>query len=100
MKTIRAITTVGTSMFTNYMDSKVEDSFECNNEEHESISDLFEELDSMNYEQYDDETNCINRMKNILNNYWIKGISKCEGEWEFKTDEYNFDASADRKSVV
>lgn len=99
MKTIRAITTVGTSMFTNYMDSKVEDSFECNNEEHESISDLFEELDSMNYEQYDDETNCINRMKNILNNYWIKGISKCEGEWEFKTDEYNFDASAEIKSL-
>ena len=96
MKTIRVITTVGTSMFTNYMDSKVEKAFECN-KNYESIKKDFDKVD-MSLEQYDEKVDRINNMKNILNNYWIKGISKYEGEWEFKADEYNFDASAEIKS--
>ena len=59
MKTIRVITTVGTSMFTNYMDSKVEKAFKDNNEDYESIKKDFDKVD-MSFEQYDEKPDRIN----------------------------------------
>lgn len=85
MKTI--ITTVGTSLFENYMNSEVEDRFEDEDLSYTDISDAFKELKDNRGEAREYNKNGSNEkwIRNTIKDKWLKGITKDENsEWNFR----------------
>lgn len=92
----RVITTVGTSLITNYCDEEVR-----NVEGYVSILQDLEELESLNANIVLEGKNfVVRKLEKRLNDYWIKGLRKDkEGNW-CKADEYNKDCCAEIKTLL
>ncbi len=95
----RVITTVGTSLITNYRNIKEE-----NIDGYVEINDdLLNRLDELTVQDVREEIDgVVTDIKEILNEFWIKGMSKDkDGKW-YKTDEneYNEDCCAEIKTLL
>lgn len=95
----RVITTVGTSLITNYQNIKI-----INSKGYPVIKeDTLKRLDKLTLEQVKMESeNVVKDLKNILDNWWIKGIRKVEERiWEKVNDNnYNVDCCAEIKTLL
>lgn len=97
---MKIITTVGTSLFTNYTKGEVKDSFI--NDDYQDIGDALKELEKVPSSEYSDQRYYpqIRTIKSVIETKWIKGIVKKNDYWEIKEGEFNLDASAEIKSLV
>jgi len=97
---IKIITTVGTSLFTNYTKNEVEDSFSKGY--YQNISNELKELEKHPSSDYGSQklNRTITLVKEVIKNKWLKGIIKKDGEWEVKENGLNQDASAEIKSLL
>jgi len=103
MKTI--ITTVGTSLFDNYMREEIQnDLFAANSETYKSIKDHFKRLrDNTNSaSEYSDDINQpdIKHLKETINDFWLHGITKKDKQWVFDDEVLNEYASAEIESIL
>lgn len=93
----RIITTVGTSLITNYRDKEVSEIVDDG-----SITDIeLDRLDKLTPKEVlegNDQT--VNKIQKKLNGLWIKGLSKDEdGNWDL-VDAYNKDCCAEIKTLL
>lgn len=97
---IKIITTVGTSLFTNYCKSEVRDSFI--NDDYQDISDSLKELEKLPSSDYNNQKYqfTIEKVKSVTENKWITGLFKQNNDWEIKDGELNLNASAEIKSLI
>ncbi|MCX7874627.1 MAG: hypothetical protein N2321_00510 [Melioribacteraceae bacterium] len=98
--TKKIITTVGTSLFTNYTKGEVRDSFI--NDDYQDINDLLKELENLTSSEYNNPKfqRTIRNIKAVIENKWLKGLIKTDDGWEIKEEEFNLDASAEIKSLL
>lgn len=103
MKTI--ITTVGTSLFENYMREEIQnDLFIANNEAYQSIRDHHKRLrdntqSAGEYTEANHQTD-IKHIKETINDFWFPSITKRNKQWAFETDTLNEYASAEIESIL
>lgn len=101
MKTI--ITTVGASLFENYMRSEVEEYFgiEGRESDYKNILQEYNTLkDQRNLaEEYDPNGTEEKKIKEAITSVWLKGITKNNKAWEFKEGINNY-ASAEIESIL
>lgn len=92
----RVITTVGTSLITNYCDEEVR-----NLEGYVSIKQDLDRLEKLNKDiVFEGKNLIVRKLEKKLSDYWIKGLKKdAEGNW-YKTDEYNEDCCAEIKTLL
>jgi putative CRISPR-associated protein (TIGR02619 family) len=97
---IKIITTVGTSLFTNYTKNEVRDSFL--NDDYQNISDELKKLEKLSSSDYNNQKSgrTIDKVKSVIENKWLKGLIKKDDEWEIKENALNQDASAEIKSIL
>jgi len=100
----RIITTVGTSLFTNYMREDVHNTFDAKPEaQYESIKEHFDKL-FLQPAAANPESRFERRMKNIntiIKNKWLSGIKRTgREEWQFEMGTANENASAEIKSIL
>lgn len=97
---IKIITTVGTSLFTNYTKGEVKDSFY--NDDYQDISELLNELELLPSNEYYNQKyqRIIRGIKAVIENKWLKGIVKKKNEWELEEGKLNSSASAEIKSLM
>jgi len=96
------ITTVGTSLITNYMKPEVHDSLKGN---YTCIQKAFEKIEKVSESKYDEQEYKINitKIQDAISNKWIKGIKwvKEDDCWEIdETQTINCDASAEISSLL
>jgi putative CRISPR-associated protein (TIGR02619 family) len=97
MKTI--ITTVGTSLFENYMGSEVIDLLDGKG--YSDISDCFKELKEKRNSASEYEENGSNEklIRNAIKEKWLKGVTKnSDNDWDF--GDLNEYASAEIESII
>lgn len=97
------ITTVGTSLFENYMSSEVRTYFREQDVNHEDISKALKNLRDKNASEYDAKcTEIADKIEPHIKNLWLKGISKKKKEWFFTDDEEQLNeyASAEIESII
>lgn len=82
----RIITTVGTSLFTNYMKKEVRESSEFKTD-YEGIDTQFDDLDKHSYHGNDKNNYSVNwdKIKEIIKNYWIKNENRTNASAEIKS---------------
>lgn len=92
----RIITTVGTSLITNYMN--IEPKYPNG---YVNINDMWRELNELTVKDVELEyEEVVNDIKKVLTNYWIKGLrKKQDGSW-YESDEYNEDCCAEIKTLL
>ncbi len=95
------ITTVGTSLFTNYRKSDVKEGFNKSNKRYFGVDDsTFEKLllkPAFEYKHFHRE---LNEIKSIIKDNWFKGIIRTKDKkWILKEHSYNTFASAEIKSL-
>ncbi len=97
MKTI--ITTVGTSLFENYNNKKVEDVLGKN--KYTPIHTEYEELrdNRKNASEYDNEGGEEEKITKTINNLWLKGITKKDKKWTLQ-EGLNKYACAEIESIL
>ncbi|WP_434565324.1 hypothetical protein PQ689_04980 [Thermoanaerobacterium thermosaccharolyticum] len=94
----KVLTTVGTSIFTNYMSDDVCKAYD---KDYEGIKTEFRQLEKESCNEYEKNTRYINKIKNIICNLWLKGIHKNSNkEWEVCDNELNIDSCAEIKSII
>jgi len=96
------ITTVGTSLITNYMKPEVHHSLEGN---YTNIQEAFENIEKVSESKYDEQEYKINitKIQDAISNKWIKGIKwvKEDDCWEIdEAQTINRDASAEISSLL
>lgn len=98
---MKVITTVGISLFTDYMKKDVMDVFQKN--EYEYIGEKINDLENKPFNTYNLERfkPKIEYIKKIIIDNWLKGIIKnSDGKWEINKDcKMNKDASSEIKSI-
>lgn len=101
MKTI--ITTVGTSLFENYMREEVEkDLFENNGQNYQSIKDHYKRLrdNTLSANEYNENNTDIKYIKKTIGDFWLNGITKKYKKWAFEDDAPNEYACAEIESIL
>lgn len=95
----KIITTVGTSLFTNYMMPEIQDCLE----DYIGIEEEFEKLKYIPVKSYNDHKyrNYKKKLEKTICEKWLKGIEKINGNWQ-ATDlgKFNHDASAEITSLI
>jgi CRISPR/Cas system-associated protein Csm6 len=97
------ITTVGTSLFENYMSSEAKTLFRENDENHTDISQALKNLRDKDASEYNaGATEVCDKIKPSIENLWLKGISKKKKDWIFtdNAEELNEYASAEIESIL
>lgn len=98
------ITTVGTSLFENYMSSEVKILFRNEDEKHEDISQALKILRDRNASEFENDNiqTAIAKIKPFIENLWLKGISKNQKGWYFPEEETTLNeyASAEIESIL
>ena len=102
----KIITTVGTSLFTNYISEDVNLLMEVETNKKskasKEVKSAIKKLEKRSANEYKDEQLLphIKKIKEEISKKWLKGFGKKDGEWE-KTDEeqLNFFASAEITSL-
>lgn len=100
----RIITTVGTSLFTNYMREDVYKTFGANpGAQYESIKENFDEL-FLQQAKSNAEPKYKNRcqkIESLIKKHWLIGIKRTGREqWQFESGTANENASAEIKSIL
>lgn len=90
------ITSVGTSLFTNYMDKDIRRILDTT----ENIEEEFGYLKNKDSSEYLNNRYYIKKIKKVLTNNWIVGIHKIDNEWTVEKEISNCDASAEIKSLI
>ncbi len=94
----KIITTVGASLFTNYMDIDVKSTFGEKN--YKDIRDDINNLKNQGVSNYDNFKYEIKELKETIENLWLKGIMKSQGNWVLTEKSFiNFHASAEISSI-
>lgn len=98
------ITTVGTSLFSNYMKPDVADVLEIGNKhsENDFVKKTYEQLMFKPASKFDENERAIKYIKKILEENWFKGIIRDESNnWILGEDtDFNTYASAEIKSLL
>lgn len=98
MKTI--ITTVGTSLFENYMNSEVRNLFNNEKEEYEDISGVVQTLKDRNIASaYNSKGVEEVKIKNSIKGLWLKDITRKKRKWIFEKGNNKY-ASAELESIL
>jgi len=101
----KIITTVGTSLFTNYQKSEIKNILGQN---YESIDTELERLEKVDVANYNNQRYMgdINKIQRTITNKWLRNIVKKENKWEISINDtpenntLNIDASAEIKSLL
>ncbi|MBZ0181539.1 MAG: hypothetical protein K8F60_03720 [Melioribacteraceae bacterium] len=97
--TLKIITTVGTSIFTNYQKNEIK---KVLGDSYESIDGVLEKFEKLPAYEYQNQKNYgdLNKIKNEIINKWLVGITKNNEEWELEKDSINIYASAEISSLI
>jgi len=91
------ITTVGTSIFMNYMKEEVRDLL---GDDYTPIDVEFEAIENESVAKYDNFEPYIKEIKKTIKTYWLFGIKKDDNEWVLDENAFNDNASAEIKSLL
>ncbi len=98
---IQIVSTVGTSLFTNYMRKDVKNGFDIANKRYKEIAKEIEDLLLKPASKYDENNRKIKNIKEIIKTNWFTGIHRAENkQWEFEENALNTHASAEIKSLL
>ncbi|MBV6428524.1 MAG: hypothetical protein KIPDCIKN_03059 [Haliscomenobacter sp.] len=92
------ITTVGTSIFTNYQKKEVETAWE-NADKYRGISD-YRMLEAKNDSASQYSASDYEKAENKIEQYWLKGIKKIDEAWIVSENTPNRHASAEITSII
>jgi hypothetical protein len=98
----KIITTVGTSVLTNYQKQEVVIAWEASNEKKYTPINL-KELEEKGASEYDNFLSKSGAIKKVITNFWLRGIKRKEdGYYSVLDDEnkLNTEASAEIKSIL
>jgi len=97
------ITTVGTSLFTNYMRPEVQATLSACGRGYECINEHFDELlfrPSSDFAESRFQRR-INQLRRIIENSWFTGVDKDKHQkWAVQPEKFNKHASAEIKSIL
>uniref|UniRef100_UPI0020797A82 hypothetical protein n=1 Tax=Clostridium sp. ZBS13 TaxID=2949971 RepID=UPI0020797A82 len=104
---MKIITTVGISLFNNYMRQEVEKVFDeqkyCKKIEYKSINNKIDNLKNSSSEEFFLDNEDCNEIEEIIKKKWLRNIHKINKDneliWEMESNVINKDASAEIKSI-
>ncbi|MBN1070990.1 hypothetical protein DVV81_07370 [Clostridium botulinum] len=104
---MKIITTVGISLFNNYMRQEVKKVFDeqkhCKKVEYTSINNKTDNLKNRSSEEFFPDDEDCNEIGEIIKKKWLRNIHKINKDneliWEIESDVINKDASAEIKSI-
>ncbi len=93
---LNVITTVGTSLITNYMAKEVREI-----DGYDSIDSYYKLIEKIPSDEYATCKPILNDMRKIISGSWVKGIYKTDNErWKFDTGIYNENCCAEIKTLL